>query len=73
MFGSAPSTSSGTVQALKGLMDRLSSPDLTAAEALDLQPRLLDLLEAIEGGKADRTNPAGGCLAARGSDRCVVV
>lgn len=30
---------------LQNLVDRLCSPDLTVAEARDLRPRLLDLLE----------------------------
>jgi len=37
------------VQTLQGLMDRLSSPDLTVAEANDLRPRLFGLLETIDG------------------------
>ena len=37
------------VQTLQGLMDRLTSPDLTIAEANDIRPRLNGLLEVIEG------------------------
>ena len=43
------------VQALQGLMDRLSSPDLTVAEANDLRPRLFGLLDTIDGQTP--TNP----------------
>ena len=37
------------VQTLQGLMDRLTSPDLTIAEANEIRPRLACLLEAIDG------------------------
>ncbi|MFO0910488.1 MAG: hypothetical protein U0794_19445 [Isosphaeraceae bacterium] len=36
------------LQTLQGLMERLTSPDLTAAEANDLRPRLNGLLEALD-------------------------
>lgn len=38
---------SDLVQTLQGLMDRLSSPDLTVAEANDLRPRLFGLLDTL--------------------------
>jgi len=37
------------VQTLQGLMERLTNPDLTIAEANELRPRLACLLEAIDG------------------------
>jgi hypothetical protein len=36
------------IQNLERLIDRLSAPDLTACEANDLRPRLLEILERIE-------------------------
>jgi hypothetical protein len=39
------------VSRLHELMDRLTSPELTAAESEDLRPRLYRLLEQIEAGR----------------------
>ena len=41
------------VQSLSGLMERLSAPDLTAAESEVLRPRLFRLLQAIEAKDLD--------------------
>jgi hypothetical protein len=71
----APSATdtTGIVQALHGLMERLAAPDLTAAEAQVLRPRLLCLLEAIDQRPPGRTAPAADLRAARGPGACVVV
>jgi hypothetical protein len=45
---SNPTDRSHLVESLSGLMERLSAPDLTAAEANDLRPRLLGLLHRID-------------------------
>ncbi|MGE3822037.1 MAG: hypothetical protein AB7I30_21700 [Isosphaeraceae bacterium] len=37
------------IQTLQGLIDRLSSPDLTASEANELRPRLFRLLSTFDG------------------------
>jgi hypothetical protein len=44
------------IEALRGLLDGLSAPDLTLAEAKPLRTRLFDLLEWTDRG----TEPAGG-------------
>jgi hypothetical protein len=44
------------IEALRGLLDGLSAPDLTLAEAKPLRTRLFDLLERTDRG----TEPAGG-------------
>ena len=49
------------VQALQGLMERLSAPDLTASEANDLRPRLLGLLASMGGAFC----PLGDCSVGR--------
>jgi len=73
MCGPSRSDSDGIVQKLQGLMDRLAAPDLTAAEAEDLRPRLLVLLESIELGEARRTFAPGLRPVARKPERCLVV
>lgn len=45
---STPTDRSHLVESLSGLMERLSAPDLTAAEANDLRPRLFGLLQRID-------------------------
>jgi hypothetical protein len=52
------------VQTLQCLMERLSAPDLTAAEANNLRPRLLGLLESKRGS----VSPLAGSDRAAGSD-----
>jgi hypothetical protein len=47
-----------TVLLIQGLVDRLSSPDLTASEAEDLRPRLLGLLARIEAEESAPPAPA---------------
>ena len=61
------------VETLQALMDRLSSPDLTAAEARDLRPRLFQLLETIEHEQDSPLASAGDRKAVRGSSRCLSV
>ena len=56
------------VQALQRLTERLAAPDLTAAEAQVLQPRLLSLLGVLENGNIGWTDFAGDLTVARGSD-----
>jgi hypothetical protein len=74
MFGSPSRDTPGIVHTLHSLLERLASPDLTAAEADALRPRLLGLLNAAEPGNADRSLAAAVDLAiARGAERCVVV
>ena len=36
------------IKSLQGMMERLGAKDLTLAESLKLQPRLFELLKAIE-------------------------
>ncbi len=48
------------IEALQGLMDRLTSPDLTLGEANRLRPQLLDLLATLggdEGARSARGDP----------------
>lgn len=52
---SVSSQKNRVVQILEHLTERLSAPDLTAAESRDLRPRLLGLLETIEGDRASGT------------------
>ncbi len=48
-------------ETLRGLMDRLCAPDLTAAESQTLRPRLFQLLEAIDADKRRLgSGPSGG-------------
>jgi hypothetical protein len=61
------------VQAIQGLVERLAAPDLTAAEARVLRPRLLSLLEAIEPRPPGRATLAADRRVARGPGACVVV
>ena len=61
------------IETLREIMERLNAPDLTVAEAQDLQPRLLRLIETIE---AESRRDIGGRpneKAARDSQRCLVV
>jgi hypothetical protein len=69
MLASAPPDKSRILQALQGLTDRLSAPDLTMAEAQDLRPKLLRLLESIEIDASPRTNLAGDRCVRRETDR----
>jgi hypothetical protein len=41
------------LHSLQGLMERLSAPDLTVAEANDLRPKLFGLLRSLENGGND--------------------
>jgi len=48
------------IEVLQGLMDRLTSPDLTLGEAKRLHPQLLDLLATLggdEGAQSARGGP----------------
>ena len=40
------------IKSLQGMMDRLGAEDLTLAESLNLQPKLFELLRAIERSEA---------------------
>ena len=60
------------LQALQRLTERLAAPDLTAAEARVLQPRLLCLLGVLENENSGWTDLAGDLTIACGSDRCAV-
>ncbi len=52
------------VETLTALMDRLSSPDLTASEAQVLRPQLFRLLETIEAEKSRKSVcQPGRCMA----------
>lgn len=69
MFGQNPTHETRTIQTLHALMERLSDPNLTAAEAQALRPRLFQLLESIERDKNAIPFPAAdrsvGCVAGR--------
>lgn len=52
----------GRIEALRGLLERLSAPDLTLAEARVLRGRLSDLL-----GQGDRGEGAGQPASSRAS------
>lgn len=54
---------------LQSLVDRLSAPDLTMAEAEYLRPILLRLLDSIEVERANGSVPSGNLQA----ERCVGV
>jgi hypothetical protein len=58
------------IEVLRGLMDRLTSPDLTLDEANRLRPQLLDLLATLGGDTEDR--PGHGDPTHRVSSRSVV-
>ncbi len=73
MFGITASTTTGPIQSLQGLVERLASSDLTAAEAEDLRPRLLGLVESLHNGRPGRSIASGALTDARGPERCVVV
>ncbi len=73
MFGPTASGTNGSIQSLQGLVERLSSTDLTAAETEDLRPRLLGLLESLHNGRPGRSISSGALTDARGPERCVVV
>ncbi len=60
------------VQALQRLTERLAAPDLTAAEAQELQPGLLSLLEALENANFECDENPGDLTLACGSDWCAV-
>lgn len=40
------------IRSLQNLMERLSATDLTLAESLEIQPRVFELLRAIESSEA---------------------
>jgi hypothetical protein len=48
MVASNPPDKTSVVQTLQRLLDRLSDPDLTAAEAQELRPHLFRLVESID-------------------------
>ena len=73
MFPNDAPTKSPIVQTLQGLVERLSAPDLTAAEARDLRPRLLGLLETLETENPRRNTASGDRKVARELSRCLVV
>jgi hypothetical protein len=54
------------VQSLAGLMERLSAPDLTAAESDVLRPRLYGLLQVIEEKGFDVPSRRAGVTNGRG-------
>ena len=54
------------VQSLTGLMERLSAPDLTAAESEVLRPRLFGLLKAVEEKGLDAPSRRTGVSNGRG-------
>lgn len=51
MFRPHATEKHGIVASLQGLTERLAAPDLTAAEARELRPRLLGLLASLEPGR----------------------
>jgi hypothetical protein len=55
------------VQTLQGLVERLSAPDLTAAEANVLRPRLFRLLQALDDAEPGRDGAPAGRKAGHGS------
>ena len=73
MFPNQTASKSPIVQTLEGLVERLSAPDLTAAEAQDLRPRLLSLLESLETDHPRRNSATSDRKAARERSWCLVV
>jgi hypothetical protein len=75
MRGTPPHDKIGVIPALHGLVERLSAPDLTAAEANVLRTRLLGLLDALERVKSAgaRATPRADRPPARCAERCVTV
>ena len=60
------------VEALQRLTERLAAPDLTAAEAKMLQPRLLSLLDASATAPCSGNDFASDLTVACLTDRCAV-
>ncbi len=63
------------IETLQGILERLCAPDLTVAEAQDLHPRLIRLIETIEAQNLGQAGEIGNrtATAARESKHCLVV
>lgn len=73
MFGPHSSGSSGLVETLQSLTERLAADDLTAAEARTLRARLWGLVDSIDVGKTHRSLSTADREVVRGAERCAVV
>jgi hypothetical protein len=60
------------VEVLEGLMERLNAPDLTAAEAKLLRPKVFALLRSLEAGEPGRDGPPAPRNAGQDSGRCLI-
>ena len=73
MFGPHTSGSSGLVEALQRLTERLAADDLTAAEARTLRARLWGLVDSIDVGNDHRSLSTADHEVVREAERCVTV
>lgn len=72
MFGLSSPEPTGFAKTLQALMERLAAPDLTAAEAQDLRPRLLSLLDSLDDVRVAPSFPVTDHPVVRGTERCAV-